>query len=126
MKAVLIFLTATTLFSCKINSNTHDLYGTWQVKFADGTQGEARFRKNGTHDYFMNGKMFSSGKFRFKNDTLQEFDPICTDFENYYSTYKVNFMAGDSMQFTVIEDSCEPRRLGLDGGMFYLVKMQAK
>ena len=66
----------------------------------------------------MNGKLFSSGKSRFKNDTVKEFNPICNAKRNYYSTYKVDFFEGDSMRFTVIENSCEPRRLGLDGEFF--------
>ena len=100
----------------------NDLYGTWRIKFDDGTKGEVRFGKNGTHDYFMNEKLFSSGKSRFMNDTLEEFDPIYNAKGNYYSTYKVDFFEGDSMRFTVVEDSCKSRRLGLDGGMFYLIK----
>ena len=79
------------LISGKTKSSSNDLYGTWRVKFADGTKGEVRFSKNGTHDYFMNGKLFSSGKSRLKNDTLKEFDPICNAEGNYYSTYKVDF-----------------------------------
>ena len=126
MKTLIIFLIAASFFSCRTNTNSHDLYGTWKVKFADGTKGEVRFRKDGTHDYFMDGKLFSSGKSRFSNDTLQEYDPICEANANYYSTYKVNFLAGDSMQLTAIEDSCEPRRVGLDKGMFYLIKRPAK
>ena len=74
----------------------------------------------------MNGKLFSSGKSRFMNDTVQEFDPICNAEGNYYSIYKVDSFEGDSMSFTAIEDSCEPRRLGLDGGMFYLIKRLSK
>ena len=70
----------------------------------------------------MNEKLFSSGKSRFMNDTLEEFDPIYNAKGNYYSTYKVDFFEGDSMRFTVVEDSCKSRRLGLDGGMFYLIK----
>ena len=70
----------------------------------------------------MNGKLFSSSKSRFMNETLEEFDPICNAKRNYYSTYKVDFFEGHSMRFTTIEDSCKPRRLGLDGGMFYLIK----
>ena len=100
----------------------NDLYGTWRIKFDDGTKGEVRFVKNGTHDYFMNGKLFSSVKSRFMNDTLKEFDPICNAEGYYHCTYKVNFFEGDSMRFTVIEDSCEPRRLDSDAGMFYLIK----
>ena len=67
-------------------------------------------------------KLFSSGKSRFMNDILEEFDPICNAEGNYYSTYKVDFFEGDSMRFTVVEDSCKSRRLGLDKGMFYLIK----
>ena len=70
----------------------------------------------------MNGKLFSSGKSRFKNDTVEEFDPICNAEGNYYSIYKVDLFEGDSMRFTAIEDSCKTRRLGLDGRMFYLIK----
>ena len=126
MRYTLILLLATAFFSCKTKTKGNDLYGTWKVKFADGTNGEVRFRKDGTHDYFMDGKLFSSGKSTFKNDTLQEFDPICNDVGNYYSRYKVNFMGGDSMRFNVIEDSCKPRRLGLEGGIFYLIKRPVK
>ena len=70
----------------------------------------------------MNGKLFSSGKSRFKNDTVEEFDPICNAKGNYYSTYKVDLFEGHSLRFTVVEDSCEPRRLGLDGGCFTWLK----
>ena len=111
---------------CRTRSSSKDLYGTWRVKFADGTKGEVRFGKNGTYDYFMNGKLFSSGKSMSKNDTVEEFDPICNAKGNSYSTYKVDFFEGDSMRFTVIEDSCKTRRLGLDGGMFYLIKKPVK
>ena len=91
--------------SGRTRSSSNDLYGTWRVKFADGTKGEVRFSKKETQDYFMNGKLFSSGKSRFKNDTVEEFDPICNAMRNYYSTYKVDFFKGDSMRFTVIENS---------------------
>ena len=104
--------------SGRTRSSSNDLYGTWRVKFADGTKGEVRFCKKETQDYFMNKKLFSSGKSRFKNDTVEEFDPICNAKGNYYSTYKVDLFEGHSIRFTVNEDSCEPRRLGLDGGCF--------
>ena len=50
----------------------------------------------------MDGKLFSSGKSTFKNDTLQEFDPICNAEDNYYSIYKVDLFEGHSMRFTVV------------------------
>ena len=50
----------------------------------------------------MNGKLFSSGKSRFKNDTVEEFDPICNAEGNYYSIYKVDLFEGHSMRFTVV------------------------
>ena len=88
--------------SCKTRSGSNDLYSTWRVKFADGTKGEVRFSKKETQDYFMNGKLFSSGKSRFMNDTVQEFDPICNAEDNYYSIYKVDLFEGHSMRFTVV------------------------
>ena len=89
----------------RTRSSSNDLYGTWRVKFVDGTKGEVRFSKKETQNYFMNGKLFSSGKSRFKNNTVEKFDPICNAKGNYYSTYKVDFFEGDSMRFTVIENS---------------------
>ena len=45
MKAPFIFLMAIGFISGRTRSSSNDLYGTWRVKFADGTKGEVRFSK---------------------------------------------------------------------------------
>lgn len=122
MRTIHLLLIATFFYSCKSSSPTHEFYGRWTLKFKDGSNTEARFRKDGTHDYYVNGKLFSSGKFSFRNDTLKEFDPICGADKEYYATYKVDFITADSMRFTALEDSCPPRKYDMDKAILVRIK----
>jgi len=122
MRFIVCFLTAILFFSCKQNDSEHSIYGKWSVKFNSGPMAEARFHNNGTHDFYVDGKLFSSGKSIFKNDTLKAYDPICSENGEYYSTYKIDFLGGDSIRFKVIEDSCEPRRFDMDGTVLHRIK----
>lgn len=110
------------LISCNTQSKEKTIYGNWSVKFRSGPLAEARFKQDGTHDYFVNGKLFSSGKSVFTNDTLKTFDPICEGLGEYYGVYKVAFLQGDSLQFIAIEDSCKPRIYDLDKAVLHRIR----
>lgn len=110
------------LFSCGRPEAAHDIYGKWRLTFRSGPLAEARFHKNGTHDFYMNGKLFSSGKSFFNGDTLKAYDPICGGSGEYYGVYKIDFMGGDSIRFRAVKDSCEPRRFDMDGTVLHRIK----
>ncbi|WP_367915950.1 hypothetical protein [Leadbetterella sp. DM7] len=123
MKSILIPLVTLCLLSCAQKEEKHEFHGKWKGKFKSGPLAEARFREDGTHDYFMDGKLFSSGKSSFKNDTLRTFDPICdSGDEEYYATYKIDFINRDSIVFRAIEDTCKPRIYDMDGTGFSRLK----
>ncbi|MGN6291282.1 MAG: hypothetical protein ACTHMV_00945 [Chitinophagaceae bacterium] len=122
MKLIFCFLISILFFSCQQSSNDHNIYGKWSLRFKSGPMAEVRFRNNGTHDYYVGGKLFSSGKSLFKNDTLRSYDPICGGNAEYYGTYTIDFLSGDSIRFKAVEDSCEPRRLDMDGAVLHRIK----
>lgn len=116
MKLLLLAALAITVLSaCNQKSANKEMsvHGRWNTSFKNGDKVLAVFRKDGTHDYFINGKLFSSGKFTFQNNELSEADPICNG--DYYATYTVNFTSADEMQFTVVQDTCKPRVYDLNG-----------
>ncbi len=116
MKKVLFLTVIVTVFiSCKQkkSAGNEQFYGRWNTTFKNGNKVLAVFRKDGTHDYFINGKLFSNGKFTLEGNTLSEADPICNG--NYYATYTVKHLSDNEMQFTVIQDTCQPRVHDLDG-----------
>lgn len=116
MKQLLIItFVITGLISCHQSSknNTTGIYGRWNTSFKNGDTVLAVFRTDGTHDYFINGKLFSNGNFTFENGQLSESDPICNG--SYYATYKVIFPSPNEMQFAIVQDTCTPRAHDLDG-----------
>ena len=50
-----------------------------------------------------------------------EFKMVFTDLNdanchvNYHGRYRFSFLAGDSLRFSVVEDTCRARRMGMDG-----------
>lgn len=73
----------------------------------------ANFRKDGSYDGIMNGKVLvSGGSYQEKGDTIIFKDPVCN--AAYEGKYRVHY-TGDSVHFQLIEDSCTIRRQGTDG-----------
>lgn len=122
MKKNLLPVAFIAFFSCKNQSQEHSIYGKWRIQFKSGPLAEARFNKDGTHDYYTDGKLFSSGKSIISNDTLKTYDPICKDQGEYYGAYKIDFLGGDSIRFVALTDSCEPRRQDLDGTVLHRIQ----
>ncbi len=112
--SLFLLIIITGLAACK-QKQTVDatIVGRWNTSFKNGSKVLAVFRADGTHDYFIDGKLFSNGKYSFANGTLSEADPICNG--DYYATYRVNFTTANEMQFKVIQDTCKPRIHDLDG-----------
>lgn len=122
MKKYLLLISITAIISCNNQPQEHSIYGKWRVKFKSGPLAEARFHQDGTHDYYTDGKLFSSGKSVFSNDTLKTYDPICKDYGEHYGIYKIDFLGGDSLRFTAISDSCEPRRYDMDSAVLHRIQ----
>jgi len=121
MKKNMLLIAFCALLSCNDQPQEHTIYGNWRIQFKSGPLAEARFHKDGTHDYYTDGKLFSSGKSIINNDTLKTYDPICKDQGEYYGAYKIDFLGGDSIRFIVIADSCDPRRNDLDGTVLHRI-----
>lgn len=89
------------------------LIGRWQNRFPNGVFVGAVFRSDSSYDGFRNGKAFVSGKYYVRQDTFAIADGGCG--LAYYGTYKLAFLANDSVRFTAIQDTCRGRRRGSDG-----------
>ena len=116
MLKLLAFFTAIALLSaCGNKPVEHTLTGRWGFSTKDNKKVVGVFKKDSTHEFFLNGKLFTSGKSWLRNDTLWVFDPNCSGSTEYYCTYHIDFITSDSVLCTVIEDSCESRRKGMNG-----------
>ncbi|AUD02085.1 hypothetical protein [Spirosoma pollinicola] len=94
MKKVLIFsFVITALTAVSFRTPTDTIVGRWQ-QTVKGATALLVFRPDDTFDIFINGKTFTSGKYRDRQDTFALADTACGI--DYYGTYKLNFFAPDS------------------------------
>ncbi|SFE06912.1 hypothetical protein [Spirosoma endophyticum] len=89
------------------------MIGRWQQEFSDGRRALAVFRADSTLDFFVNWKASGRGRYYVQQDTLGLSYASCNG--AYTGTYRLSFFAHDSVQFSVLEDTCRERRLGMDG-----------
>ena len=83
------------------------------------------FRTTGKYDAFANNKIFVSGTYHMKHDTLYISDPTCNS--AYEGTYKIQFFGQpDSLKLHVIQDTCTGRREGSNGFVFTKLKSPGK
>lgn len=115
LKLIALFTAIALLSACRDKPQEHTLTGRWGFTIEGNRKVVAVFKKDNTHEFFIDDKLFTSGKSIFRNDTLKAFDPICSGAKEYYCTYHIDFISADSILFTAIEDSCEPRRKDMDG-----------
>jgi hypothetical protein len=78
------------------------------------------FRADGTYSGFINKKVFVTGNYQVKHDTLFIYDITCNI--TYAGTYKIHFFGQDSLKFQVILDTCSGRREGTSGFLFKKLK----
>lgn len=105
-----VFTFSLCVFALAIVSFTNPpdiLVGRWQKKFK-GINAVFVFRNDNTFDLFVNGKVFTNGKYSIRQDTFMLADPKCNS--AYYGTYKLDFFAGDSVRFIALADTCKPRK----------------
>jgi hypothetical protein len=101
------------LLSFRIDSS--DITGTWQVTLPGDIVGTIRYRKDSTFETFVNRKAFTSGKYTFTGDTLtitEESGCRKSDGSYVIGVYKITFLKPETIQFEVIQDSCNGRRQG--------------
>ncbi|MFD1257701.1 hypothetical protein ACFQ3S_12910 [Mucilaginibacter terrae] len=84
----------------------------------------ADFKANGTLNGFINKKLFGSGTYKVKHDTMYFYDPTCNI--NYGGTYKIQYFGKDSLKFHVIQDTCTGRREGTNNFLYVRVKTTSK
>ncbi len=114
MKKILLLLPGCLLFvAATFVDPPGNLVGRWQKRFPNGMIAGAVFRPDSSYDGSVNGKMFVTGNYYVRQDTLALADGGCG--LAYYGTYKLKFFAADSVRVTVIQDTCRGRRRGTDG-----------
>ena len=128
-KLLLLSLLAIALLSAfKINEDTNAIQGRWEMNSVYQGQPFSLlivFRNNGNYDGFYNKKIFVSGAYQMKHDTLYLSDPICNS--AYQGSYKIQYHGQmDSLTFHVVQDTCRARREGSDGYTFKKVKSPVK
>lgn len=104
---IFLSLISIALITVSFTNPPDSLVGRWQQTVGKLT-GLLVFRTDNTFDVFINGKTFVSGNYSVRQDTLLMADPRCN--MAYQGTYRFGFFAGDSIRFTVLEDTCRGRR----------------
>jgi hypothetical protein len=94
-----------------------EIIGVWQIKLPGNVVGTINYRKDSTFVTSLNNKIFTSGKYRYK-DRVMTFveDNGCRRSDGNYmiGEYRINFFATDSIQFDLVHDSCGARRKDLN------------
>lgn len=127
-KLTLLSLLAVVLFCAfSLADEPKSLVGKWEnVRTYQGAPWTlmADFKANGTFTGFINKKVFGSGVYKVKHDTMYIYDPTCDI--NYGGTYKIQYLGKDSLKFHVIQDTCRGRREGTNNFLFVKVKSSIK
>jgi hypothetical protein len=125
MKKTAVFgLLAMVVFSAfKLTDAPNPLVGRWEnTRIFQGSKISliGNFKADGNYSGF-NKKVFVTGKYQMKHDTLYIDDSTCG--AGYTGIYKVEFFKQDSLKFHVIQDTCTGRREGTDNFMFKKLKL---
>lgn len=90
MKKALVFsLCVIALAAISLIAPPDIIVGRWQQKIR-GVTWLFVFRADNTVDLFFNSKLFTSGKYVIRQDTIAVSDPGCS--LSYYSTYKLQYL----------------------------------
>lgn len=125
MKKIIFFglLALVLSFAFKLIDEPSPLVGRWEnIRIFQGSKISliGNFKADGNYSGFVNKKVFVTGKYHMKHDTLYIGDNTCG--LNYLGTYKVEFFKQDSLKFHVIQDTCTGRREGTDNFLFKKLK----
>jgi hypothetical protein len=97
---------------------TYSLVGKWTVYYSDGTSmGEyVDLKADNTYTVSLpNGSIGENGNYLFKDPvfSIKNIKDVCG--KGYWGKYKLTFVGADSINFTLIEDSCSSRRMDIVG-----------
>jgi hypothetical protein len=94
----------------------HDLVGRWITYNTDGSIGYVDFTKEGTFKVTSTaGEVYHQGNYKLENDVFSINDKEgCGD--TYWGTYKFSFVNDDSVQISVMTDTCTGRRMQITTG----------
>ncbi|HYJ64009.1 MAG TPA: hypothetical protein VEV62_09725 [Parafilimonas sp.] len=119
MKAKFKTLLLCSVFLFAFIPTKHRLPGKWTVYNADGTSiGEyVELKNDGTYNvYLPDGQIGETGFYKFKHHifSIRNIkDYVCG--AGYWGKYRLDFHGEDSIHFTLIEDSCNARRMDIVG-----------
>lgn len=110
--AVIFFMMAALAFI----PPKHNIVGRWITYNPDGSIGYVDFSKDGTFKVTStDGQLYHQGKYKLENDvfSLNDEEGCGSD---YWGKYKFTFIGEDSIQTSLIEDSCTGRKQQLTTG----------
>ena len=114
-----LLVLCSSLFLLAFIRPKHHLPGKWTIYNADGTSiGEfVELKSDGTYNvYLPNGQVGERGYYQFKHHVFSIKNAVATACgEGYWGKYKLDFHGDDSIHFTVIEDTCNNRRMDIVG-----------
>jgi hypothetical protein len=116
-------LAVALLSAFTLTNEPNPLVGRWEnTRIFQGSKMSliGNFKADGSYSGFINKKVFVTGKYQLKHDTLYIGDNTCG--LNYIGTYKVQFFGQDSLKFHVIQDTCQGRREGTNNFLFKKLK----
>lgn len=93
------------------------LLGRWESKMPGKSTGGVIYKADHTYQAYVNKKVFITGNYDLKKDTLSMSDNGCP----VKGFYKITFFA-DSIRYNVIADSCTGRKHDVDKAVLGRVK----
>ena len=106
----------------------HNIVGHWKIFVPEGVnvQEYVDLRKDGTYNVYVNDKAEERGFYTLKDSvfSIKNAKPVCGD--GYWGKYKIEFYGSDSLHFTLIEDTCNDRRMDIVGFNPVLRRIKAK
>lgn len=113
-------LTLTIFIGCAALAFTfqqNTIVGRWEAKMPDHTVGGVVYKQDHTYQAYVNKKVFVSGNYEIRNDTISMSDNSCP----IKGLYKLTFFA-DSVRYNVVIDSCKGRKNDVDKAVLGRVK----
>lgn len=116
-KSVLTFIIFISCTALAFTFQQNTILGRWENKMPDNSTGGVVYKANHTYQAYVNKKVFVSGNYDLRKDTLSMSDNSCP----VKGLYKLTFFA-DSIRYNVIADSCTGRKQDVDKAVLGRVK----
>lgn len=121
MKKNHLLLALCAILICAFAVAGKSMVGRWKVAYGNGAAGYADFRKDGTVEATFTGQDWKvGGPYKVEGNTVSIADSSCG--LTYWGSYKANWFSDDSVQMTVIEDTCTGRKSSCDRSVLVRIK----